>query len=124
MSVLLLFVLLLSRDRLQLSADSIVILDNVGFHRSPIVAEMLELWGFEYKYLPPYSPFFVGIESLFSEWKHHVKVGLQNRRARNEEDLMERINDFQLDEAHAAVYFDHIEHNCTAYLQGVRVFDN
>jgi len=107
-----------ARDRLQLPAD------NVGFHRSPIVVEMLELRGFEYKYLPPYSPFFMGIESLFSEWKQHVKVGLQNRRARNEDDLMERINDFQLAEAHAAAYFDHIEHNCMAFLQGVRVFDN
>ena len=113
-----------TRDRLQLPADTIIILNNVGFHRSPIVVEMLELRGFEYKYLPPYSPFFMGIESLFSEWKHHVKVGLQNRRARNEEDLVERIRDFQLAEDHAAGYFAHIEHNCMAYLQGVRVFDN
>jgi hypothetical protein len=36
------------RDRQHLAANSIIILDNVGFHRS----------GFEYKYLPPYSPFF------------------------------------------------------------------
>ena len=67
--------------------------------------------GLEYKYLPPYSPFFMEIESLSSEWKYHVQFGLQNRRARNEEDLMERINDFQLAEDHAAAYFEHIEHN-------------
>jgi len=67
------------RDNLQLPADCIIILDNVGFHRSPIVVEMLQIRGFEYKYLPPYSPFFMGIESLFSEWKHHVKVGLQGK---------------------------------------------
>jgi len=27
-----------ARDRLQLPADSIIILDNVGFHRSPVEA--------------------------------------------------------------------------------------
>ena len=48
---------------------------------------MLELRGFEHKFLPPYSPFFNGIECMFSEWKHYVKVGLQGHRARDEEDL-------------------------------------
>ena len=72
-------------------------IDNVGFHRSPMVREMLELRGFEYKYLPPYSPFFMGIECLFSSWKKHVKEGLHGHHVRN---------------------------NCMAYLAGVRVFDN
>ena len=49
-------------------------LDNVRFHHSSIVLEMLELTEFEHKFLPPYySPFFNGIEYMFSEWKHYVK---------------------------------------------------
>ena len=112
------------RDRNHLPANSIIILDNVGFHRSPIVVEMLELRGFEYRYLPPYSPFFMGIECLFSQWKKHVKEGLHGHRALNENDLMNRINDFQLDEEKALAYFAHIRNNCMAYLAGVRVFDN
>ena len=99
-------------------------IDNVGFHRSPMVREMLELRGFEYKYLPPYSPFIMGIECLFSSWKKHVKEGLHGHRALNENDLMNRINDFQLPEAQAAAYFNHVRNNCMAYLAGVRVFDN
>jgi hypothetical protein len=66
---------------------------------------MLELREFEYKYLPPYSPFFMGIECLFSQWKKHVKEGLHGHRALNENDLMDRINDFQLDEEKALAYF-------------------
>ena len=62
-----------ARDRHQLPANSILILDNVAFHRSAIVVEILELRGFEYRYLPPYSPFFMAIECMFSEWKHYVK---------------------------------------------------
>jgi len=61
-----------TRDRLQIPADAIIVLDNVRFHHSAIVIEMLELRGFEYKFLPPYSPFFNGIECMFSEWKHFV----------------------------------------------------
>jgi len=96
----------------------------VGFHRSPIVVEMLELRGFEYKYLPPYSPFFMGIVCLFSQWKKHIKEGQHGHRALNENDLMDRINDFQLDEEKALAYFAHIRNHCMAYLAGVRVFEN
>jgi hypothetical protein len=86
---------------------------------------MLELRGFEYKYLTPYSPFFMGIECLFNQWKKHVKVGgLHGHRALNENDLMDRINDFQLDEEKAIANFAHIRNNFMAYLAGVRVFDN
>jgi len=71
-----------ARDRLQIPADAIIVLDNVRFHHSALVIEMLELRGFEHKFLPPYSLFFNGIEC-----KHYVKVGLQGHRARDEEDL-------------------------------------
>jgi len=101
-----------ARDRLQIPADAIIVLDNVRFHHSALVIEMLELRGFEHKFLPPYSPFFNGIECMFSEWKHYVKVGLQGHRARDEEDLQARIRAFQLDPAHATAYCRHIGNNC------------
>jgi hypothetical protein len=113
-----------ARDRLQIPADAIIVLDNVRFHHSALVIEMLELRGFEHKFLPPYSPFFNGIECMFSEWKHYVKVGLQGHRARDEEDLQARIRAFQLDPAHATAYCRHIGNNCLAFIQGVRIFDN
>ena len=108
-----------ARDRLQIPADAIIVLDNIRFHHSAMVIEMLELRGFEHKFLPPYSPFFNGIECMFSEWKHYVKVGLQEHRARDEADLQERIRAFELAPGHATGYFRHIGNNCAAYTEGV-----
>jgi len=113
-----------ARDRLQIPADAIIVLDNLRFHHNAVVIEMLELRGFEYKLLPPYSPFFNGIESMLSEWKHFVTVGLQAHRARYEVDLEERINAFELAPEHATAYYHHIRNNCSAFIEGVRVFDN
>ena len=49
------------------------LLDNVRFRHSAIVIEMLELRGFEHKFLPPYLPFFNGIECMFSSaWKQQA----------------------------------------------------
>ena len=101
-----------------------MILDNVPFHRSAVVVEMLQLRGFPYKYLPPYSPFFMGIECMFSQWKHYVKVGLQGERVQDEDALMDRIRAFELAPAHAHNYFQHVSNNCLAFIRGQRVFDN
>jgi hypothetical protein len=113
-----------ARDRLELPNDAILIIDNVPFHHSLIVVEMLELRGFEYKYLPPYSPYFNGIECVFSEWKHFVKEGLHNELAPNEQALKNRMNEFNLSAEHARNYFQHVANNCIAYMGGQRVFDN
>jgi hypothetical protein len=45
---------------------------------------------------------------MFSEWKHFVKVGLQEHRARDEADLQDRINAFELVSEQATAYFRHI----------------
>jgi hypothetical protein len=39
--------------RLQIPPDAIIVVDNVRFHHSAIVIEMLELRGFEHNFLPP-----------------------------------------------------------------------
>ena len=100
-------------------------LDNVRFRHSAVVIEMLELRGFEHKFLPPYSLFFNGIECMFSKWKHYVKVGLQGHMARDgESDLQERIRAFELVPAHATAYCRHTGNNCLSFIEGVRIFDN
>ena len=102
-----------------------VVLDNVRFRHSAIVIEMLELRGFEHKFLPPYSSYFNGLECMFSsEWKHYVKVGLQGHRARDEKDLQERIRAFELVSAHATAYCRHTGNNCLSLIEGLRNFDN
>jgi len=61
---------------------------------------------------------------MFSVWKRYVKVGLQEHRARDEEDLQGRIRAFQLVPAHATAYYRHIGNNCLSFIEGVRIFDN
>ena len=85
---------------------------------------MLELRGFEYKFLQPYSPFINGIECMFSEWKHFVKVGFHGHRARDEANLQERIRAFELAPAHAIAYCRHIGNSCLSFIEGVRIFGN
>ena len=41
-------------------------MDNVRFHRGPTVQEKMEIRGLEWKFLPPYTPY-------FNEWTHFVK---------------------------------------------------
>jgi transposase len=53
--------------------DSIIVMDNVPFHRNHAIRELLYLRGFVVKYLPAYSPFLNPIENLFSQWKRHIK---------------------------------------------------
>ena len=66
----------------------------------------------------------IGIECMFSEWKHYVKVGLQGHRARDEADHQERIRAFELVPGHAAAYCLHVANNCASFIDGVRIFDN
>ena len=113
-----------ARDASGLPNDTIVILDNVSFHHSANVIEMLELRGFEYKFLPPYSPYFMAIECMFAEWKTFVKRGLANTRALTQVELEDRMNDFVLAPRHAMNYVAHVGRNILQYIRGVRVFDN
>ena len=45
---------------------------------------------------------------MFSEWKNFLKMDSQGYRARDEADLEERINAFELVLAHATVYCHYI----------------
>ena len=63
-----------ARDVAQLPNDSILIMDNCTIHHGAQVQELLELRGFQWRFLPPYSPYFNPIENMFAMWKHYVKV--------------------------------------------------
>jgi transposase len=62
-------------------------MDNVPFHRSVVVKETIENFGWEFLYLPPYSPFLNPIENLFSKWKESVRRSSPN----NEEQLLNLV---------------------------------
>ena len=53
--------------------NAIFIMDNVPFHKSQQVKNFILERGYQYDYLPPYSPFLNPIENLFSKWKDYTK---------------------------------------------------
>ena len=67
----------------------VLVMDNVRFHHSVRVKELIEAQvGFKILFLPPYSPFLNPIENMFSKWKNIVKRG----NPVNEEMLIDMID--------------------------------
>ncbi len=78
------------REAASLPPDCIVIMDNVPFHRNAQVIGTIRAMGFDYRFLPPYSPFFNPIECMFSHWKNNVKRAQPTTEAQ----LLAAINGF------------------------------
>ena len=70
-----------------LTPGDIVVLDNLGSHKSPSVREAIEAAGCTVAYLPPYSPDLNPIELLFSK----LKTLLRKHAERTIEALWPRI---------------------------------
>lgn len=66
---------------------SIVVMDNLSAHKSPVIAGMLRAAGAELRYLPPYSPDPNPIEPIWSK----VKGSLRSAKARTQEELGEAV---------------------------------
>jgi transposase len=70
-----------------LQKGQMVVLDNLGVHKSARVRQLLEEKGCQVPFLPAYSPDFSPIEEAFSK----LKTGLRRRQARTREALEEAI---------------------------------
>ena len=57
-----------------LRAGDIVVMDNLGSHKSPIVEELIVAAGASVEYLPPYSPDLNPIEKMWSKIKAHLRA--------------------------------------------------
>lgn len=57
-----------------LRPDDIVIMDNLGSHKSAAVRRMIKVAGARLWYLPPYSPDLNPIEQTFSKIKHWMRT--------------------------------------------------
>ena len=53
----------------ELKPGDIVVLDNLGSHKGPVIRELIEEAGAELLFLPPYSPDFNPIEMAFARLK-------------------------------------------------------
>lgn len=71
----------------ELRAGDIVVMDNLGSHKSPAIREAIEAKGATLRFLPPYSPDLNPIEMAFSK----LKAGLRKATERNVDALWNRI---------------------------------
>jgi hypothetical protein len=65
-----------------------VVLDNVRFHHSAAVTDIITARGHTPVYLPPYSPMLNPIESAFSKWKSSIR---RTGEIRHRDELLERV---------------------------------
>jgi len=70
-----------------LRPGQVVVMDNLGAHRSERVRELVEGQDYELLFLPPYSPDFSPIEEAFSK----IKTLLRKAKARDRSALVEAI---------------------------------
>jgi len=56
-----------------LRADDVVVMDNLSPHKTQGVQNAIEAVGATLRYLPPYSPDFNPIESMWSKVKQHLR---------------------------------------------------
>ena len=59
--------------------DAVLVMDNLGAHKTRAVRDLLERSGFAYRYLPPYSPDLNPIEPAWAK----VKADLRRAAARS-----------------------------------------
>jgi transposase len=71
----------------ELKPGDIVVMDNLGSHKSSAVRAAIEAAGASLRYLPPYSPDLNPIEMAFSK----LKSGLRKAAERSVEPLWDRI---------------------------------
>lgn len=60
-----------------LKPGDIVIMDNLGSHKSAAIAQMIHTAGVKLHYLPPYSPGLNPIEQTFSKIKYWMRMAQQ-----------------------------------------------
>ena len=61
-------------DLLKNIKNKYILMDNVSFHKSQLVAEIIKNSGNEILFIPPYSPDFNPIEEVFSKLKSYLKT--------------------------------------------------
>jgi transposase len=73
----------------QLQPGDIVIMDNLGSHKSAALRRMIKAAGARLWYLPPYSPDLNPIEQTFAKIKHWMRIA----QKRTTEDTWRHIGD-------------------------------
>jgi transposase len=90
--------------------DAVLVMDNLGAHKTPKVRELLDRSGFPYRFLPSYSPDLNPIEPAWAQ----VKAELRRVAARDEGTLQRALGPAldRVSAANAAAYFRHCGYGC------------
>ena len=85
--------------------DAVLVMDNLGAHKTPEVRKLLDGSGFPYRYLPSYSPDLSPIEPAWAQ----VKAELRRVAARTPEELHRALGPAldRVSAANARAYFRH-----------------
>jgi len=85
--------------------DAVLVMDDLGAHKTPEVRELLDGSGFPYRYLPSYSPDLSPIEPAWAQ----VKAELRRVAARDEDALHQALGPAldRVSAANARAYFRH-----------------
>jgi transposase len=85
--------------------DAVLVMDNLGAHKTPKVRRLLDRSGFPYRYLPSYSPDLNPIEPAWAQ----VKAELRRVAARDEGALHRALGPAldRVSAANARAYFRH-----------------
>ena len=85
--------------------DAVLVMDNLGAHKTPEVRELLDGSGFPYRYLPSHSPDLSPIEPAWAQ----VKAELRRVAARDEDALHQALGPAldRVSAANARAYFRH-----------------
>jgi transposase len=85
--------------------DAVLVMDNLGAHKTPGVRKLLDGSGFPYRYLPPYSPDLNPIEPAWAQ----VKAELRRVAARDENALHRALGPAldRVSAENARAYFRH-----------------
>jgi transposase len=85
--------------------DAVLVMDNLGAHKTPEVRGLLDRSGFPYRYLPSYSPDLDPIEPAWAQ----VKAELRRVAARDEDGLHRALGPAldRVSAANARAYFRH-----------------
>ena len=97
-----------------LRRGQIVVMDNLGAHRSKRIRELIGERGCELVYLPSYSPDYNPIEEAFAKIKHL----LRKAAARTKEALVGAIGAAlsAIDDQDARGFFEHAGYRCPTHL--------
>ena len=99
----------------KIEPESILVMDNVAFHKAMEVRQLIVSCEHTYKFLPPYSPF---LNYFFNQWKYHVKA----QRVQNDGELRSAIDTVKvkIDSSECENYLNHVSNNCVKILKGDR----